>query len=192
MKHILIINILLLLGHPQGSKMKYDYIETNLVHKRISFQSMITIITPNQDTIYKYYYYNIDSSFNVTKLNSFDFKYIEPINKNNHFIENTLEIKFNNPVTSWWKTIYDNEYTDSLSVKLLNITDTTINDISISKCYIYDVKYNKELKGEDFMDFILFFDFERRIIVRKEYYQNNVLTGYLEILKETKVDDCFK
>jgi hypothetical protein len=63
-----------------------------------------------------------------------------------------------------------------------------MNGIKIDKCYIYDLKYNPASAGEDYMDYRLYFDPERKVTIRKEYYSNNKFKGSETLVSESAVE----
>lgn len=169
-----------------SKKMKYDFVQEINYKNDTSYSSVV--LEAIQDSVYKYYYFDLDSNFLIEEIDKYDYLSKEFYMNNYYFLYGIIKLKLNAQKGEEWKTQYEIDYQDSISVIVLNIAvDTTMNGIKIDKCYVYDLKYNKASAGEDYMDFRLFFDPERKITIRKEYYSNNRLKGSETLVSESNI-----
>lgn len=168
-----------------SDRVKYDYILEISYKSKKSYSSII--LETAQDTIYKYFYYDLDSNFRIKNIDKYNHLSKEPYENNDYFLDGVLKLRLDAKKGEEWKTKYENDYYDSLTVSVLDvIIDTTIVGIEINECYVYDLKYNRTA-GEDYMDYRLYFDPKRKVTLRKEYYSNDKLKGKEVLIKETYI-----
>ena len=171
---------------PLPTKVKYDFIQEASYKKEKSYYSFVQEII--QDSIYIYHYFDLDSNFLINEIDKYSNLTKESSVNNDYFLYGVVKLKLNAKKGEKWKTQYEIDYHDSLSVEVLNIeVDTIINGIKIDKCYVYDLKYNKISAGEDYIDFKLYFDPKRKVTIRKEYYSYNKLNGYEMLVSESNI-----
>ena len=84
--------------------------------------------------------------------------------------------------------MYEENYYDSLDVTIVSISyDTLINGIEVNKCILYEMKYNDITRKDDYLDYRLYFDIQRKVPLKKEYYMNNKLKGKEELIEIKKI-----
>ncbi len=168
-------------------KMKYDFVQEISYKSENSYSSLVLEI--NQDTVLKYHYFDLDSNFLIKDISHYSYLSKEPYSNNDYLLYGIVRLKLDAQKDEKWKTQYEKDYHDSLTVQVLNIAiDTVMNGIKIDKCYIYDLKYNPASAGEDYMDYRLYFDPERKVTIRKEYYSNNKFKGSETLVSESAVE----
>ena len=162
------------------SNVKYDSLNIVSHSGKRSYSSVIR--KQIKDTLYNYYYFRLDSNYNIDN-KKISLIQAETFTDSEYYLYDVVQLKLNAIIKDSWKTPYEKEYYDSLTVKVLDvISDTSMNGININTCYIYEMNYNPLTRGEDYMDYVIYFDVDRRIPLKKEYYLNGKLKGTEEIV----------
>ncbi len=164
---------------------KYDFISKKSCNKKKSYFSIV--VQTKQDTLQKYYYYGLNSNYNIQGRKT-SWRVKEYFNFDYQYLYGIIKLKTRAIKGESWRSLYKTNYNDSLIVTVLDIiSDTVINGIKIKQCYVYDFKYNPLTVGEDYLDYRIFFDPERRISIKKEYYFKGKLKGFEILEKEDEL-----
>ena len=193
MKNLFFIITLISMSCTQSSTeyMKYDFYHDSGINTKGSFSSVVTEYI--QDTVFNYYFYGLDSNFVINDISNYDHLTKEYYDHNSYFLYGVLKLKIDAFKGEEWKTQYDIGYFDSLTVKVLDIYfDTIIYEFNTSKCYLLDFNYDKRTAGEDFLDFRIYFDTNRKIAIKKEYYFDDRLKGYELLVNEHTINTPVK
>ncbi len=163
---------------------KYDYVSFSKVYNRKVHYSIVQ--NYYTDSITKKYFVRLDS-INTIKEKSANFELTERFNDTIHYLDGIFLLKTNvDYLKTTWRSPYEKDKCDSLNITLLNVIDTVIQGQKFERCFVYYVKYDKYTM-DDALDFIIYFDLDKRAVLKKVYYQGIREKGTEELIKISKL-----
>lgn len=171
---VIFFSLMLTGGCQQNKKNVYKIcFQDNMKNKTKIYNLSISTILDT--TKFSYFIFNENDTINL---------YIENLIKkdNSIFIEGSTELKFDIKKGTCYKTMDYQFFDDSVKVCLIRKDiDSLINDVLFTY-NVYEIYYS-EFKMPDLYDARLFFDIEKKIFIRKEYFQNDFIIGEEYIIK---------
>lgn len=163
----------------ENNKTKYDYVSSSVLTSNVKYYSILQSV--KDSIVVKDYYLGLDSTNRISIKSNF--QTLEHFNEATYFLYGAIQLKENKKyLGTTWRSPRDDNYYDSLSVSLVNVIDTIFSDVRFKDCFVYDIKYDRN-SGEDFLDFKIYFDFEKKALLKKVYYQNLKIKGKEEVIR---------
>lgn len=160
--------------------LKYDYVSFSKVNNRKTHYSIVQDYYT--DSIVKKYFVRLDS-INTIKEKSANFELTEHFSDTVHYLDGIFFLKTDDDyLNTTWRSPYEKDKYDSLNITLLNVIDTVIQGQKFERCFVYSVKYDKHTM-DDVLDFIIYFDLNKRAVLRKVYYQGIREKGTEELIR---------
>jgi len=185
--HIYIIVLIIFASCHKSLSLKCDYVfyrDKNAINSEKDFYS--EFITVKQDTVFKYTHFGTDSNHVIIK--DFSHELLEFYTDSTYLLYEAFLLKNNVVIGTQWKSKEIDEYADSVTIILRDIIrNKRFNHYISSYCYVYEIDYSKLRNWySHFSSYIIYFDFEKKILLRRDCYNKNILLGTEELVRITK------
>jgi len=168
--------------------LKCDYVfyrDKNAINYKKDFYS--EFITVKQDTVFRYSHFVTDSNHVIIK--DFSHELLECFTDSTYLLYEAFLLKNNVVIGTQWKSKEIDKNVDSVTIILRDIIrNKHFHDYVSNYCYVYEVDYSKVRNWySHFTSYIIYFDFEKKILLRRDCFNKHTLLGTEELVKMTKV-----
>lgn len=145
------------------------------------------IIIPKKDTVFKYSYFETDSCHTIMK--DFSHELLEFYTDSTYLLYGSFLLKNNVSIGTQWKSKDIDQYCDSVTITLRDFFQKKrFHEYVSHYCYVYEVDYSKVTNCVlEWTSYIIYFDFEKKILLKRDCFNEHVLLGSEELVRITKI-----